>query len=96
MSSTLTDNKLKGAHPSLDDTESISNELTKLQDTYKAAVETMNIHKKELESEKSRQTQTNWEFEHQKRRSTNYEKQLVKLIKDVAALRQNFPLISKT
>lgn len=88
-------NKLKGARLPLDDKESVSNELTKLQDTYKAAVETMKVHKKELESEKSRQTQTNWEFEHQMRRSTNYENQLVKLTKDVAALRQNFPLIKE-
>lgn len=96
MSSTLTDNKLTDTHLTLEDTELIGNELVKLQDTYKTAVDSMKGAKKQLDSEMSLQTPTNWELEHQTKRSNDYEVQLVKMTKDVAALRNHLPMISET
>ncbi|XP_070776968.1 CD209 antigen-like protein C [Enoplosus armatus] len=87
-------NKLKDTHLTLDDTERIGNELTKLQDTYKTAIHTMTGYKKQLDSEMSRQTQTNWELEHQTKRSTDYEAQIVKMTTDIAALRSHLPMIN--
>ncbi|XP_044023304.1 CD209 antigen-like isoform X1 [Siniperca chuatsi] len=87
-------NQLKDTHLTLDDTERIGNELTKLQDTYKAAIKNMTGYKKQLDSELSRQTQTNWELEHQTKRSTDYQGQFVKMNKDIAALRSHLPMIN--
>ena len=70
--------------------------MDKLQDTYKTAVESMKGAEKQLDSEKSLQTPTSWELEHQTKRSKNYEVQLVKMTKDVAALRKHVPMISES
>ncbi|KAF0044431.1 hypothetical protein F2P81_003589 [Scophthalmus maximus] len=61
-------NKLTDNHLTIDDTEHIENEMNKLQDTYKTAIETMKGAKKQLDSEMSRQTLTNWELQHQTKR----------------------------
>lgn len=44
----------------------------------------------------SSQTQTNWELEHQTKRSTNYDVQIDKMKTDIAALRSHLPMISET
>lgn len=77
----------------LDDTKHIANELTELQDTYKTAIKSMNDYKKQLESETSHQTETNWEFEHPTKRSTYYEAMVVKMTKDIEELK-NPPSLS--
>lgn len=87
-------NKLTDTHLTIDDTERINKEVTTLHDTYKAAVETMKGAKKQLDSEMSRQKQTNWEFEHQTKRSKDYEVQIDKITKEVAALRSHVPMIN--
>ncbi|XP_070835872.1 CD209 antigen-like protein 2 isoform X1 [Chaetodon trifascialis] len=88
-------NKLKDTHLTLNDTEQINNELAKLHDAYKTALETMESYKKEMAREKSRQTQTNWESEHQTKRQKDYQVQFDKLTKDTAALRQRLPMIKE-
>ncbi len=96
LSSTLTDNKLKDTYLTLDDTEHIADELAKLQETYKTAIETTKGAKKQLDKELSGQTQTNWELEHQTKRSTDYDAQIDKMKKDIEALRSHLPMISET
>lgn len=95
MSSTLTDNDLKDTHLTPEDTERISQDLTALQDTYKAAIESMNDYMKQRNMEESRQTQTNWEMEHQTKRSTDYKKTVAKMTEDIASLRYHLPMTSK-
>lgn len=96
MSSTLTDNQLKNIHLTLGDTEHIADELAKLQDTYKTAIKSMEGYKKQQDSEMSRQKQTNWELEHQTKRRTEYDAQVVKMTKDIAALRSHLPMIRES
>ncbi|XP_051240815.1 CD209 antigen-like protein E [Dicentrarchus labrax] len=86
-------NNLKDTSVTINDTERISNNLTQLQETYKAAVETMNGFKKQLEREKISQKPTTWELKHQTKRSTDYKVLLDKLTKDTAALRSRLPKI---
>lgn len=95
LSLTFTDRELKDTHLTLNDTERIGDELTKLHDTYKTAIKTMNDYKKQLEAEKSDQTETNWEFEHQTKRRTNFEAQIAKLSPDITALRYSSPMIGE-
>ncbi|XP_008281248.1 CD209 antigen-like protein E [Stegastes partitus] len=87
-------NKLTDTHLTLDDTERITKEAMALQDTYKAAVQTMKGAEKQLDSEMSRQKQTNWEFEHQTKRSQDYEAQIEKIRKELVALRSQLPMIN--
>ncbi|XP_062296504.1 CD209 antigen-like protein E [Scomber scombrus] len=87
-------NKLTDNHLTLDDTEQISSELLKLQDSYKTAVETMKSANKQLDSEMSRQKPTNWEFEHQKKRTEEYEVQVDKTKKDIDTMRHHLPMIN--
>ncbi|XP_070698652.1 CD209 antigen-like protein E [Pempheris klunzingeri] len=86
-------NKLKDTHLTPDDTERISNELVKLQDTYKTAMESIADYKKQLDSELSRQTQTNWEAEHQTKTIKEYDVQIVKMRNDITVLRSHLPMI---
>ncbi|XP_005916858.1 C-type lectin domain family 4 member M [Haplochromis burtoni] len=87
-------NKLTDSHLTLDDTERISKELINLQDTYKTAVETMKDARKQLDSEMSRQTQTNWELEHQTKRSNDYKSQMEKITKEIEAMRTRLSMLS--
>lgn len=96
MSPTLTDNRLTDTHLTIDDTEHIENELNKLQETYKTAIKTMKDAKKQVDSEMSRQTQTNWELEHQTKRTSDYEAQIKKITGDIASLRSHLPMIRET
>ncbi|XP_077394022.1 C-type lectin domain family 10 member A-like isoform X2 [Festucalex cinctus] len=77
----------------LDDAELIEGELIKLQESYKLAVRNMSDAKKELAREMSRQTHSNWEFEHHKRRTKDYEVQLDEITKDVTYLKSYIPFI---
>ncbi|XP_069574660.1 CD209 antigen-like protein C [Brachyistius frenatus] len=86
-------NKLTDTQNPLDETEKIGKKLVQLQDKYKAAIKTINDAKKQLDSEKSRQREPNWEFEHQNKRNKEYEVQMEKLTKDVATLKSHLPMI---
>ncbi|XP_059209953.1 CD209 antigen-like [Centropristis striata] len=85
--------KLTETNHTLNDTEFINNELSKLQDACKTATENTNSAKKQLERVMSRQKPADWELEHQKRRSKVYEVQLDKLTKELAWLRYTSPMI---
>uniref|UniRef100_A0A3Q0RHN5 C-type lectin domain-containing protein n=1 Tax=Amphilophus citrinellus TaxID=61819 RepID=A0A3Q0RHN5_AMPCI len=87
-------NKLTDTHLTLNDTERISKELTDLQDTYKAAIETMKDARKQLDSETSRQTQTNWELEHQTKRSNDYKSQIETITKEIETMRSHLLMTS--
>ncbi|XP_019204169.1 CD209 antigen-like protein 2 [Oreochromis niloticus] len=87
-------NKLTDSHLTLDDTERISKELVDLQDTYKTAVETMKDASKQVDSEMSRQMQTNWELEHQTKRSNDYKSQMEKVTKEIETMRSYLSMLS--
>lgn len=95
MSSTFTDNKLTDTHLTTKDIEGIRSELNNLQETYKTAIDTMKKAQKQLDSEMSRQTETNWELEHQNKRNTDYEAQIDKIKKDIASMRTHLPMIGE-
>lgn len=52
--------------------------------------------RKQLDSEMSRQTQTNWELEHQTKRSNDYKSQMEKVTKEIEAMRTRLSMLSKT
>ncbi|XP_030574617.1 C-type lectin domain family 4 member M-like [Archocentrus centrarchus] len=86
--------ELTDTHLTLDDTKRISKQLAGLQDTYKAAVETMKDARKQLDSETSRQTQTNWALEHQTKRSNDYKSQIETITKEIETMRSHLRVIS--
>ncbi|XP_019712973.1 CD209 antigen-like protein C [Hippocampus comes] len=81
-------------HRYVDDAELIEIELIKLQESYKSAVRNMSEANKRLDGETRRQTESNWEFEHHKRRTKDYEVQLDKIMKDVTYLKSYLPVIA--
>ncbi|XP_071780236.2 uncharacterized protein LOC139930848 [Centroberyx gerrardi] len=83
--------KLTGGHLPYGITH-ISNELTKLQDTYKTAIQTVDEAKKQLAREISQQELTKWELEHQKRRSNDYKGQIDQIQQRNAALQSHIPM----
>lgn len=87
----ITDQDLKETHLTLDDTERLGDELTKLHDSYKDAIKSMNGYKKALDSELGLQTSTKWELEHQTKRTTEYEARIAKMKADIAALKEELP-----
>jgi len=56
----------------------------------------MKIAQKQKDSETNSQTETNWELEHQTKRSENNKEQIDKMTKDIAKIRSQLPMISKT
>ncbi|KAM7375778.1 hypothetical protein PAMP_005550 [Pampus punctatissimus] len=86
-------NKLTDTHLTLEDTHFLSSELIKFQDSYKNATENMKVAEKQLDREKSQQTPTNWEFEHQTKRSSDYKVQIDQIKKDIAAMTQHLAMI---
>lgn len=76
--------------------ESISNELSTLEDTYKAAFKSTNDYKKQLDSELHGQKPTRWELEHQTKRETDYKSNIAKITKDMAELKYRLPKIGMT
>uniref|UniRef100_A0A8D3C291 C-type lectin domain-containing protein n=1 Tax=Scophthalmus maximus TaxID=52904 RepID=A0A8D3C291_SCOMX len=87
-------NKLTDNHLTIDDTEHIENEMNKLQDTYKTAIETMKGAKKQLDSEMSRQTLTNWELQHQTKRQDKNVAQIDQLTQSIASMKSRLPMIN--
>lgn len=69
--------------------------MNKLQDTYKTAIETMKGAKKQLDSEMSRQTLTNWELQHQTKRQDKNVAQIDQLTQSIASMKSRLPMISK-
>ncbi|KAM7402959.1 hypothetical protein PAMA_003742 [Pampus argenteus] len=86
-------NKLTDTHLTLDDTQLISSELIKLQDSYKNATENMKVAGKQLDRETSQQTPTNWEFEHETKRSSDYKVRIDQMKKDIATMTSHLAMI---
>nr|XP_061798746.1 C-type lectin domain family 12 member B-like [Nerophis lumbriciformis] len=78
---------------SVNDAELIERQLIRLQESYEFAVRNMTETKKQLHSEMIKQTRSNWEFEHHKRRTKDYEEQLDKIAQDVSYLKSFFPMM---
>lgn len=83
----LSDSRLTATRLTLKDTESIGKELAKLQEQYKAAVEGTQAAWKQLDDEKNRQQQTNWEVEHQRKMTTENKELIEKLTREQGNLR---------
>ncbi|KAI3367775.1 hypothetical protein L3Q82_026606 [Scortum barcoo] len=73
----------------------IGKEVTKLQDSYNAAIQSRDEAKKQLAKEISEQQHTKWELEHQKRRSKDYERQTDRIKMEIATLESHMPMISE-
>ncbi|XP_047248819.1 CD209 antigen-like isoform X2 [Girardinichthys multiradiatus] len=73
----------------------ISGEITKLQASYDAAVQSRDRAKKQLAMEISEQQITKWELEHQSLRFKEYEKQVGKMQMDIATLKSLLPIIKE-
>ncbi|XP_072221128.1 uncharacterized protein [Leuresthes tenuis] len=71
----------------------ISSEISKLQASYNAAIQSRDDAKGQLAKEISEQQVTKWELDHQSRRSKDYEKKAEKLQMEIAALKSHMPMI---
>lgn len=69
--------------------------MKSLQESYKTAIDTMKGAQKRMDSETSRQKETNWELDHQKKRETDYKAQIDKITMDIASMRTHLPMISE-
>ncbi|XP_041828715.1 CD209 antigen-like protein E [Melanotaenia boesemani] len=87
-------NNLKDTHLTLDDVELIREDLAKLKEDYKTAVGVMKDAQKQTDNELNQQAETNWEFEHQTKRTKDYEAEIEKTTQDIGKLRLRLPLIS--
>lgn len=56
----------------------------------------MTAAQKLMDGEMSRQIETRWEYEHQTKRTKDYEVEMEKITNDVAKLRSYLPMISET
>ncbi|XP_029981886.1 C-type lectin domain family 4 member M-like isoform X2 [Sphaeramia orbicularis] len=87
-------NKLTDAHLTLDDTESIGTELTKLQDMYKTVFKVMTDAQRQVDAERKRQTQTDWELEHEKKRTTECERKTQEMPQEITSLKDHLLFLS--
>ncbi|KAM4723455.1 asialoglycoprotein receptor 1-like [Anableps anableps] len=86
--------RLTETHLTPEDVETIEKDLVGLQKQYKAAVETMKAAQTQLDSEMNRQQETNWEFEHQTKRTEDYKMLIEKATQDHGKLRSQLPKIT--
>ncbi|RVE57147.1 hypothetical protein OJAV_G00213480 [Oryzias javanicus] len=87
-------NKLADPHLITTDVDQIGEELDKLQEAYKTSVESIKGAQKQFIIEENSQTETNWEFEHQTRRSKDYQDQIGQFQGEISKLRSHLPIIS--
>lgn len=78
---------MKGNQLTLEDVEDIRSELKDLESSYKAAFESTNNYKKQLDSELKDSTKIKWELEHQTKRNNDYQKNIDKITKNIALLK---------
>lgn len=88
---TFADSDLKDTHLTLNETERLAEDLKKLHNTYKLAIESMRKSKKEMDRELSDQTATQWELDHQSKRTTEYVERIAQMKVDIAALQERIP-----
>lgn len=73
----------------------VNAEVSKLEAAYNLAVQRKDEVREEMARVIREQQVIKWEFEHQKRRNQDYEKQLDKLMMEIAALKSHMPLLGK-
>lgn len=88
---TFTDSDLKETHLTLSETESLADDLKKLHNSYKDAIESMSKSKKDLDRELSAQTVTQWELDHESKRSTDYVETIAQMKMDIVTLQERIP-----
>ncbi|KAM4625330.1 uncharacterized protein ACJ7VT_003780 isoform 8-T9 [Polymixia lowei] len=88
-------NKLRDGHLPLNGLTHISNELNKLKETGRIALQTIDETKRQLATEISQQELAKLELEHQKRRGHDYNEQIAKILQENAALQSHMPLIKE-
>lgn len=81
------DSHLKDTQLTFEDMKHIRSELNNLEESYKAAFESTNNYKKQLNSELKDPTRIKWGLEHQAKRHDGYKASFVKLAKDIAELK---------
>lgn len=86
------DNKLTGGQRAVLD---VNAEVSKLQAAYNLAVKRREEARKDMARVIREQQVIKWEFDHQKRRNKDYEKQSDKLLTEIAALKSHIPLIGE-
>lgn len=84
---------MKGNQLTLEDVEDIRRELNDLETSYKAAFESTNNYKKQLDSELKDATKIKWELDHQMKRNDDYQKNMDKIAKNIAQLKYRLPKI---
>lgn len=84
---------MKGNQITLEDVEDIRSELNNLESSYKAAFESTNNYKKQLDNELKDSTKIKWELEHQTKRNNDYQKNIDKITKNIAQLKYRLPKI---
>ncbi|TNM95488.1 hypothetical protein fugu_016571 [Takifugu bimaculatus] len=82
---------MKGNQLTLEDVEDIRSELNDMEASYKAAFESTNNYKKQLDSKLKDSTKTKWELEHQTKRNNDYQKNMDKITKNIALLKYQLP-----
>lgn len=87
----FTDSDLKETHLTLSETESLADDLKKLHNSYKDAIKSMSKSKKNLDSELSAKTATQWELDHQSKRSTDYVERIGQMKVDIVTLQERIP-----
>lgn len=75
----------------MEDVEDIRSELNDMEASYKAAFESTNNYKKQLDSEVKDSTKIKWELEHQTKRNNDYQKNMDKITKNIALLKYQLP-----
>lgn len=88
---TFTDSDLKETHLTLGETERLADDLKNLHDSYKEAIKSMDKSKRDLDGELNAQTATQWELEHQSKRSTEYVERIAQMKADVVELQERIP-----
>lgn len=71
----------------------INAEVARLQQTYKTAIDTKIELKKKLAKENIRQQHIKWEFDHEKLKNVDYQKESQRLLTAITGLRSHMPLL---
>lgn len=88
-----TDNGLTSEQRALLD---INSELAKLQQKYNTVIKNRDEMKQQLEREIKEQQRTQWELQHQSRRTNSYEQLISKAQMEIATLKSYIPMVGES
>lgn len=91
-----TDHKLTDSFLRLNNTEHITSEHNNLKHNYSVAAQVIIRYKEQLIFEQRQMKQSDWELNHQERRSKDYETKMDEVIVETEYLRYRFPMIGET